>query len=110
MSMIEDVVSSLTTEIEITDGSRVSAILLTSKAENAYREVKTARRYPSSYTEAQIERDMENYYSQVRALTQYDYNIAGAEGQTQLSEDGASIHYVEREKCFQGVLPIARRG
>ena len=110
MGLIEDVVSSLTTELEITEGERFNAALLRSKVENAYREVKTARKYPTTYTEAAIERDMENYYSQVRAVALYDYNAIGSEYQTSFSEDGTSIHYTDRNALFSGVLPIAKRG
>lgn len=110
MNLTDEIYESLKTELEITDGERFNPTLLRSKVDNAYREVKTVRRYPGSYTEAYIERDMENYYSQIRAVALYDYNQIGAEGQTQFSEDGASIHYVEREKCFAGVIPIAKRG
>lgn len=110
MGVKEDVIASLTIELEITEGDRFNAVLLESKVNSAYREVQTARRYPSSYTEAAIERDMEKYYSQIRAIAQYDYNQIGAEGQTSFSEDGSSIHYVDRDKLFSGVLPIAVRG
>ena len=72
MNLIEEVYNSLKAELEITDGERFNPTLLHSKVDNAYREVKTARRYPASYTEAYIDRDM--------------------------------------EKCFSGVLPIAKRG
>ena len=110
MGLIEDVVSSLTTELEITEGERFNEALLRSKVENAYREVKTARKYPTTYTEAAIERDMENYYSQVRAVALYDYNAIGSEYQSSFSEDGTSIHYTDRNVLFSGVLPIAKRG
>lgn len=110
MGLIEDVVSSLTTELEITEGERFNAALLRSKVENAYREVKTARKYPTTYTEAAIERDMENYYPQVRAVALYDYNATGSEFQSSFSEDGTSIHYTDRNTLFSGVLPIAKRG
>lgn len=110
MGLIEDVINSITTELEITDGDRFNPVLLRSKVENAYREVKTARNYPASYTEAAIERDMEKYYSQVRAIALYDYNAIGAEFQTQFSEDGASVHFADRSSLFAGVLPIAIRG
>ena len=53
---------------------------------------------------------MENYYSQVREIAMYDYNQVGAEGQTQYSQDGVSVHYVDRNSLFYGVLPIAARG
>lgn len=108
--MINDIISSLRAELEVTEGERFNPVLLESKVNNAYREVRTARKYPVSYTEAYIERDMENYYSQVRSIALFDYNQIGAEGQTQYSQDGVSVHYVDRDKLFSGVLPIAVRG
>lgn len=110
MSLIELIFESLKTELEITEGDRFNPTLVRSKVNNAYLEVKTARKYPKSYSEAAIERDMENYYSQIRSIAMFDVNQIGAEGQTSFSEDGASIHYVDRDKLFQGVLPIAARG
>ena len=110
MGLKEDVFESLKTELEITEGSRFNEVLLRSKVDNAYREVQTARSYPASYTEAAIERDMENYYSQVRSVALYDYNAIGSEYQTSFSEDGSSIHYASRDSLFAGVLPIAKRG
>ena len=108
--MIEEIIEDLRAEIEGQEGDKFNLSLLTSKVKSAYRAVKTARKYPQSYTEAFIERDMENYYSQVREIAMYDYNIVGAEGQTQYSQDGVSVHYVDRDKLFYGVLPIAARG
>lgn len=108
--MIEEIIEELKTELSETEGEKFSLTLLTSKVKGAYRDVKAARRYPDSYTEAKIERDMLNYFSQIKDVARYDYNIIGAEGQTQYSQDGVSVHYVEREKLFYGVLPIAQRG
>ena len=108
--MIEDIIEELTTELRETEGARFNENLLRSKVKGAYRAVQTARRYPKSYTEAMVERDMEDYYSQVREIAMYDYNQLGAEGQTQYSQDGVSVHYVDRDKLFYGVLPIAARG
>ena len=108
--MIEEIIEELRAELEETEGDKFSLSLLRSKVNGAYRAVKAARKYPHSYTEAFIERDMENYYSQVREIAMYDYNIIGAEGQTQYSQDGVSVHYVDRDKLFYGVLPICARG
>jgi len=104
--MIESIISELT--IELQTETDFNADILALKVNNAYREVKQARNYPKSYTEAMITDDMENYYSNVKELALYDYNKVGAEGQTQYSADGESIHYVDRNKMFAGVLPIAR--
>ena len=105
--MIREIVEELKIEIEASEGDRFNPTLLESKVKNAYREVKTARKYPKSWSEAAIENDMEDYYSQVRDLAMYDYNQIGAEGQTSYSQDGVSVHYVERNKLFAGVLPLA---
>ena len=110
MELINQIYENLKTELEITEGERFNPDLLRSKVNNAYMEVKTARRYPASYSEAMIERDMNDYYSQIRALALFDFNQTGSEGQTQFSEDGVSIHYIERDSLFYGVLPISRRG
>lgn len=104
--MIESIISELT--IELQTEADFNADILALKVNNAYREVKQARNYPKSYTEETISADMENYYSNVKAIALYDYNKVGAEGQTQYSADGESIHYVDRNKMFAGVLPIAR--
>lgn len=104
--MIESIIAELT--IELQTEADFNADILALKVRNAYREVKQARNYPKSYTEETISSDMENYYSNVKELALYDYNKVGAEGQTQYSADGESIHYVDRNKMFAGVLPIAR--
>ena len=108
--MIDEIVEELTTELQITEGDRFNPVLLKSKVKNAYREVRTARKYPKNMSEAAIDRDMEDYYSQIREIAMFDYNQVGAEGQTQYSQDGVSVHYVDRNSLFAGVLPIAVRG
>ena len=108
--MEEEIFEELKAELSETEGDKLNETLLMSKVKGAYRAVKTARKYPSSYTEAMIDRDMDNYYSQVREIALFDFNQIGSEGQTQYSQDGVSIHYVERDKLFYGVLPIAVRG
>ena len=106
MSMKESIISELT--IELQNETDFNADILALKVDNAYREVKQARNYPKSYSEEIIAADMENYYTNVKTVALYDYNKIGAEGQTQYSADGESIHYVDRNKLFAGILPIAR--
>ncbi len=86
----------------------LSENLLKSKIEGAYREVMRARRYPKAWTEAQIEEDMKDYYSNVENIARYDYNAVGSEGLSSYSADGTSIHYKDRDKLFYGVYPFAR--
>ena len=104
--MIENIIEELTTELQNEVDFNVDILRL--KVQNAYREVKQARNYPSSYTDSMKEADMENFYTNIKAIALYDYNKVGAEGQTQYSADGESIHYVDRNKMFAGILPIAR--
>ena len=104
--MIENIIEELTTELQNEVDFNVDILRL--KVNNAYREVKQARNYPSSYSDSMKEADMENFYTNIKAIALYDYNKVGAEGQTQYSADGESIHYVDRNKMFAGILPIAR--
>lgn len=104
--MIENIIEELTIELQNEVDFNVDILRL--KVQNAYREVKQARNYPSSYTDSMKESDMENFYTNIKAIALYDYNKVGAEGQTQYSADGESIHYVDRNKMFAGILPIAR--
>lgn len=101
-SVIEELTIELRNEVDF------DAEILGVKVRNAIREVKTARNYPKSYTESMIQSDMENFISNIRAIALYDYSKIGAEGQSQYSADGESIHYLDRNKLFTGIIPIAR--
>lgn len=103
----QEIVADLTAELSISD-ENFNPDLLLSKVRNALREVKKARKYPSYYTDSQIERDMYDYYSNVRNVALYDYNLIGAEGQTSSSENGTSRAYVERDKLFSGIIPLSK--
>lgn len=105
--MKAEITTDLTTEIMLTDADLFNLPLLTSKINNAVMEVRAARKYPTSYTEAKIEDDLIKYYSVIRNLALYDYNQSGAEGQKGFSETGMNITYVDRETLFWGVKPIA---
>lgn len=108
--MIEEIIAELTTELQIADPHLFNADLLRVKVNGAYREVRAARRYPAFYSEAEIESDMNKYYSNVLAIARYDYNQIGAEGQKSYHEDGVTVHYVDRNSFFYGVLPMAKKG
>lgn len=110
--MLNEIFDNLKEEIsaDVAQSEKVNDTLLKSKINAAFREIKRARRYPRTYTEAQIEEDMIDFYSNIESLARFDYNQIGAEGQTQYSADGTSIHYIDRNKYFYGVYPIARKG
>lgn len=108
--MIEQIIEELSEEISITEkGGNFNSVLLESKVRDAYREVKTIRRYPKNMNEGYIEEDMENYYSVVKNVARYDYNQIGAEGQKQYSADGISIHYIDRDNLFKDVKVFGKR-
>lgn len=100
------IVTELTTELN--KETDFDATMLEAKVHNAYREVKTVRNYPKYYPQGVIDDDMEEHYSYIKAIALYDYTKIGAEGQENYSADGETIKYVDRNKLFVGVLPLAR--
>jgi hypothetical protein len=97
----------LTDELSVLD-ELFNGKLMLSKIRSAMREVKRARNYPDTYTDEAIEKDMYNYYSNIRNLALYDYNSVGSEGEQSHSENGVSRSYVDRNKMLVGVLPLAK--
>lgn len=106
--MQNELIEDLTIELTISD-TDFNSTLLTQKVKNALRDVKTARNYPTTYTDDMIETDMKKYYSQARAIALYDYNKIGTEFEDSHSENGISYSYSERNKLFAGIIPLARR-
>lgn len=108
--MTNDIETTLTEELRVELESEVdfSVDILRVKVRNAIREVIAARNYPEGYSEERINNDLQKYISNIRSIALYDYTKIGAEGQTQYSADGESIHYLDRNKLFTGILPIAR--
>ena len=82
--------------------------VMTAKIKSAYREVKRSRNYPDTYSDEKIEKDMESYFSNIKNIALYDYNMIGAEGEATHSENGVSRTYIDRKSLFAGVLPISR--
>ena len=95
-------------KIELKEEPNLDDQLLEAKVKNAYREVFTARSYPAWYTDVMKEKDMENFYVNIKSLALYDYAKIGAEGQDSYNADGENIKYSNRSDIFNGVLPIAR--
>lgn len=106
-TMEEELLDDLTAELEITD-ENFNAALLASKIKTAIRDVKRARRYPSYYTSEQIESDCYNFYTNVRMIALNDYNKAGIESETSHNENSVSAGFVDRDKLFAGIIPLAK--
>ncbi len=100
--LVNEILEDLTIELGLAEDSDIA--VLSSKVRNAYREVKRTRNYQSGHTQEFIDRDMENFYSNIRELALYDFNQAGAEGQTSHSENGTSRVWKERRECLNGVV------
>lgn len=102
----DELIADLTTELS--KEPTFDAELLKAKVVNAIREVVRARKYPKYYGREYLSEDLYDYYSNIRNIALYDYNLSGAEGQTSASENGTSRSYVDRKSLFAGIIPIAR--
>ena len=101
----EELISDLTTELS--KEPTFDAELLKAKVVSAIKEVARARKYPKYYARNYVSEDLYDYYTNIRNIALYDYNLAGAEGQTSASENGVSRNYVDRKSLFAGIIPIA---
>ena len=106
VAMVEEIIDSLKSELSTTD-DQFDAALLTNKVVKAYRDVRTARKYPSYYSEEEIEADMENYQSQVQDIALYDYNTIGIEWQKTNKEKQVSREFIRRSSLFGGIVPLS---
>lgn len=103
--MIEDIVEEL--KIELQDEPDFNENVLRLKVKNAVREVRIKRAYDrTSYTEEQIEADLERYYAVILNVARYDYNKLGVEGQSNHSENGINRTYVNRDSLMVTVHPF----
>lgn len=74
----------------------------------AEKEVRKWRKYPSDYTEEQIDEDLKDYQSVIVNLAVYDYSQAGESYMESYSENGISRNWKKREDLLADVLPIAK--
>lgn len=109
LTLESDILEDLTAELSETD-KKFKQSLIIPKIKNAIREVKRVRNYPEHYTESAIAEDLENYYSNIRSIALFDYNMIGAEGQSSSSENGTSRNFIDRDKLFSGIIPLSRTG
>ena len=99
--LIIEILEDLTTELGLKKDSDIA--VLTSKVKNAYREVKRTRNYQSYHSQEFIDKDMENFYSNIRELALYDYNQVGVEGQVSHNSNVTSRTWKDRKECLSGV-------
>lgn len=101
----DELIADLT--IELSSEPTFNVDILKQKVIGAIREVKRARKYPSYYTNEQIQTDLYEYYSNIRNIALYDYNQIGIEFQISSSENGISRTYTDRNKLFSGIIPLS---
>lgn len=98
----------LTAEIE-GSGQTVLANVLAVKVKAVVKELLNIRSYEhSGMTDAEIEADINRYYTQCMNVARYDYNQLGAEGEQSHNENGISRQYISRGKLWGGVVPFAK--
>ena len=105
MDILNEVFEELCDDLDIDNAYDEKRLL--NKVNNAVREVRNRRSYPSHFTEDEIQKDLEMLYSNIYNLALYDYNQIGAEGQTSHSENGESRTWRDREDCLRGVFAWA---
>lgn len=106
LTLQDELIADLTVELSVEP--TFNEAQLKQKVIGAIREIKTVRKYPSYYTEAQITADLYNFYANARNIALYDYNKIGAEFQKSSSENGTSRSYDDRNSLFSGVIPLCR--
>lgn len=104
--LMEEILEDLKIELSLTKEFDIN--ILSSKVKNAVREIRRDRNYPTAYTDEMIASDLEVYYSNIRELALYDFNQAGAEGQTSHSENNISRAWKSRLECKAGIVAIGR--
>lgn len=103
----ERVTTVLATELSDTPG--YSSAKLEVKVVGAIEEVIMRRSYEnSSYSEAQISKDLDRYFAVIVNVARYDYNQIGAEGQESHSDPTARRKWVDRDKMFRGVTAFCK--
>lgn len=75
--------------------------------DNAKKEVKDYRRYPSYWTAEEIDADIEENYSHIVVqLVLFDNFLEGAEFETSHNENGVSRSFINRDKILGKIIPF----
>lgn len=90
--------------IEVGGDAGFNEALLEVKVKNAIKDVMMRRNYEAtSYNEAKILADLNNFYSTISALAIYDYNQVGMNGQSSHNENSINRSWVDRDDLLKGV-------
>lgn len=105
----QEIFADLSAELSVSDENFNEALLL-SKVRSAIRSIKGARKYqnnPEFYTNERIEKDLHEYFENIRGLALDRYNRIGADGESSHSENGTSRTYEDEKRWFSGVIPLS---
>lgn len=76
--------------------------------EQATKEVRVLRQYPTGYTSEMIANDVEQFANTIVNLSVYDYSQAGEAYMSSYSENGISRSWKNRDELLASVTPIAK--
>lgn len=76
--------------------------------EQARNEIIEKRNYPETYTQDQIDRDVQKFENVMVNLAVYDRSQAGEAYMASFSENGVSRTWKDRESLFAGVFPFVK--
>lgn len=105
----QEIFADLSAELSVSD-KNFNETLLLSKVRSSIRSIKGARKYqnnPEFYDDDRIEKDLHNYFENIRGLALDRYNRIGADGESSHSENGTSRVYEDEKRWFSGVMPIS---
>jgi hypothetical protein len=108
----EEILMELITQLEDEVGFKEEVVQ--SKLNIAFREVLQARtmkfggRYPSSMSEEEQYNDLSQFTSHIFNLALFDYNTIGIEFQTSSTENSTTRTYRDRDRLFNGIVPLSR--
>jgi len=108
----EEILMDLVVQLEDEVGFKEEVVQ--SKLNIAFREVLQARtmkfggRYPSSMSEEEQYDDLSQFTSHIFNLALFDYNTIGIEFQTSSTENSTTRTYRDRDRLFNGIVPLSR--
>ena len=105
--MKEEIVNMLTPYLQKTDKT-FDEELLSSVVDGVFLDAKQIRRYPDSYTEDMVLKDMESCLGIFRNVALTRYNMIGVENESTHTEGEVSRKFIDFGKEWAGWNPIAR--
>jgi len=116
MSTLADLKNEILTELtaQLSNDVGYSSTVVSSKLNVAFQEVLQARTqkyhgsYPSGMTDDEKYADLSQFSSHIFNLALFDYNTIGIEFQTSSTENSVTRTYRDRDRLFNGIVPLSR--